>query len=363
MEPYTNWRWSDALVEPLASRLSQGSWVRVEEARKGGWLVRGKRGDEDVRWFSLDETGHFEPLTVFGDKRLAQLPELLSEWLVEGTAVELLAHRIGSRAVFRVVDPHGQTKIIKVYRKDRQLHDRWQHLADAGGEWRTPQVLSWDGERRVLTTELCPGKSLHDRWRASGASIADGDVLAQLLEWLQRQPVPAGFPVHAPDDEIRILRERLPVFERMLAAPPVHARETTERVLAALAREPRDVTHTSHRDLHDKQVLLAHEVRSLIDLDLCAGAPPALDCGNIVAHVRLRALQGLDVPWQEIASRVTTPHLSRYGTDSLPTWIAATLTRLALIYCRRTRAPHVIDELLASAGAALDRSREWRDLL
>ncbi|MGA1781458.1 MAG: phosphotransferase, partial [Planctomycetota bacterium] len=119
-----------------------------------------------------------------------------------------------------------------------------------------------------------------------------------------------------------------------------------------------------HRDFHDKQILIDGDRGTLIDMDLAAAGHPALDVGNILAHLRLRELKGAELRWQEVASPIAVHATRDRGIeDSLPIWTASTLLRLALIYARRFRRPGLIEALLDSTEAALDRSGEWEGLL
>lgn len=94
-----------------------------------------------------------------------------------------------------------------------------------------------------------------------------------------------------------------------------------------------------HRDLHDKQVLVdeAGEV-GVLDFDLLAAGDPALDLGNLLAHLDLRAAQGLVVDAAPLRAAV----LAGYGPSGavlsrLPAYERATRLRLAAVYAFRPR--------------------------
>ncbi|MFQ5653285.1 MAG: aminoglycoside phosphotransferase family protein [Planctomycetota bacterium] len=359
-------RWTDTLKEPLASAARGREWNRVEEAREGGWLLLAQEGEGDgVAWYRLRKhEREVLPISSFEDRRLPRLSEVVSRWFRLGLAVELLAWRVGSRAIFQLRGAGGPC-IAKLYRKDRQILDRWTHLpSDPRGPWRVPRILDWDPERILLSVEFCPGVSLNRRWLAGEGEAGDGERVASLLEWLAAHPPPAGFPEHRIKDEARVLEERLAVFERTLVDAQGKARELTGRVLAALAEVSSEAPLLCHRDFHDKQVLLDGEKGCLIDLDLAAAGPPALDVGNIIAHLRLRALKGARLPWREIAAGVVERAVPARGIEaSLSAWTASTLLRLGLIYARRRRTKDLIDNLLASTEEALERRGEWKGIL
>jgi len=357
--------WTDDLAEPLRSAVRAGRWRRIEEAREGGWLLLSDDAPADVDWHHAPAGGGEPvPLDPLADARLPELQGSVVEALRRGERLELLAWRVGSRAVLRVEGAAG-ARIVKVYHKDRSLRMRWRSLAgSADGRWRAPDVLGWDRERLRLEIELCPGVSLHRRWLAGEGRAEDGARVAELLRWLAAAPIPAGFPAHGVEDEVRILEERLPAFERTLAEPPAAAARLVEKVVAALRALPAATPLWCHRDFHDKQVLLERERGALIDLDLAAAGHPALDVGNLLAHVRLRALKGAPLPWHPLARAIAGEARRDRGLDgALGAWTASTLVRLALIYSRRLRRPGLIAALLASAEAALAEGGEWRGIV
>jgi Ser/Thr protein kinase RdoA (MazF antagonist) len=161
-----------------------------------------------------------------------------------------------------------------------------------------------------------------------------------------------------------VLAERLPTFQRTLAAPPAAAALLAERVTTALRALPTVPPVLCHRDFYDKQVLLDRERGTLIDLDLAATGHPALDVGNWLAHARLRALKGAPLPWSALARAIAAEARRDRGIDgALGAWTASPLLRLALIYSRRARRPGLIAALLDSAEAALAQGGEWQGIL
>ena len=357
--------WTDTLVEPIRSATAAGRWVRIEEARQGGWILLSDLGPGDVDWWHLPTEGSdLASLDPLGDDRLPELHRTVVEALRRGDRLELLAWRVGSRAILRL-DRDDETRMVKVYRKDRQVLPRWELLTRRPDpQWRVPRVFDWKPKRRRLEIEFCPGTSLNRRWLTGAGRPEDGDRVADLLRWLAETELPEDFPVHPIEEEIRVLEERVPVFLRTLRDPSPRAVPLAERVVAALRGLPEVAPVLCHRDFHDKQVLLDGDRGTLIDLDLAAAAHPALDVGNIIAHLRLRALKGAELPWAEIAAPIAARARSDRGLDeSLGVWTASTLMRLALIYARRFRRPGLIESLLDSTEAALEGDGEWQGIL
>jgi hypothetical protein len=358
-----SYRWTDTLREPLASLGRQGSWQRVEQSRDGEWLVL-PAGDGESNWFRAGSDG-LEPLDPLSDESLPQMAGAVRRWLRSGHGVRLLAWRVHRRAVFRVSSARGSS-IYKAYRKNRSLEQRWATLPrERGRRWRAPGVIDWNPEERLLRIEDCPGRSLNERWLAGDGRPGDAEAIAEVLEWLTGVPLPVGLPAHGFNEETALLNKRIEALHRTLLEPPRGLERVASRTLDRLASQPETSPVLCHRDLHDKQILLDPAGGgSLIDLDLLAAGPPALDVGNILAHLRLRALKGAHLPWCEIAYRVARYAVpARRIEESLPGWTAATLLRLALIYSRRHRLPGLLEDLLRSAEEALDGRGQWAGIL
>jgi len=356
--------WTDSLIDPLAEILAGGRWLRIEESRRGGWLLlSGEGGTDGIAWYHLpDLDSRPEAIDPLDDRRLPQLNQSVRNWLRSGFSCQLLAWRVGSRAVFRLETPSG-ISIAKIYRKDRDLSRRWAAL-EPNDRWRSPDITSWDPETRVLLTPFCDGASLNEIWLGGRGHIDDGEKVASVLAWLASTPLPEGFPRHRREDEIRILEERLAVFERTLQTPPKRARMLLGRVVEALQKSAASEEILVHRDFHDKQLIIDGDGGTLIDLDLAAAGPPALDPGNILAHLHLRSLKGARLPWHEIAVEISRRvRAGKVPVEDLRAWTSATLMRLSLIYARRRREPGLIEALLDSTGEALEGTGQWKKIL
>jgi hypothetical protein len=358
------YRWTNSLREPLASLGRAEPWQRVERSRDGDWLVLPNASPGDGGWFR-EKDGRLEPLNPLDDAELPRVGEVVRELLRSGCGVRLLAWRVHRRAVFRV-DSAQETSIYKFYRKDRSLMRRWAALpSEAGQRWRTPRVLDWNPEALLLRLEDCPGRSLNDRWLAGHGPPSDAEPINEVLAWLHERPLPKGLPTHGADEEMALLDKRIAAFHQTLREPPQEVDRIASRVLNRLAIPSGSRPVLCHRDLHDKQILLdPNGGGTLIDLDLVAAGPPALDVGNILGHLRLRALKGARIRWDEIARRIAGSAIaSRNIAESLPCWTASTLLRLALIYSRRRRSLGLLEDLLRSADEALDGRGQWAGIL
>jgi len=363
--------WARHLIPALRDRVSEPHWLRVERTRRGQWLGLRSEVSGGSSWHQFDlEAQTSTPVSPLEDRDLPGLPIAVSSCLAQGWEVSLLAHKVGRRALIQCRRPlphrHPETeaKLVKVYRRDRHVMRRWQSLNAAPQEHlRTPGILEWQALPPLLHLELCPGSSLHELWQQGLESGEQGQRVAEILGWLQSHSPPVEVPPHTIDDELRGLQQRLQDYQEIVADPGPQPARVLAMVREALQREANQASAFSHRDFHDKQVLIAGSTTTLIDLDLVTSAPPALDAGNVLAHMRLRGLQGLLQDWQAVAAPVVEWSHQQGLHQSLPRWTAATLLRLALIYCRRRSPADLLAQLFQSAADALHSSAEWQLLL
>jgi aminoglycoside phosphotransferase (APT) family kinase protein len=106
-----------------------------------------------------------------------------------------------------------------------------------------------------------------------------------------------------------------------------------------------------HGDLHDRNVLLGDHGGGIIDLDGVGVGDPAIDVGNLAAHVLLRALQRGDsiAVGRAEAAIVLAEH--PHGGPRARSWGAHTLFRLSVLYRFRMRWAHLAPGFLAEASA------------
>ena len=63
---------------------------------------------------------------------------------------------------------------------------------------------------------------------------------------------------------------------------------------------------------------------TLIDLDMLALGPPAVDVATIISHLHLRHLKGAVLPWREIAGDIVEASGERIGRHQLHRWVVGT---------------------------------------
>ena len=353
--------WTQHLIPELAKALeSTGPWLRVEESRKGGWYcLHGQSGENATKWYHLSEKGKLKEQHPLEDSRLPALSSVINHWITNGISVELLAWRLGSRAIFRL----GDNCFAKVFRKNRQVLERWQYLSKKSPDnsISIPEITHWDDKNLVLTVKEAQGKSLNELWKSGQWDSTHIDSIVDILSWLAKSEAENTLPTHSAKDEIKILQKRDEVFHRILAAPPTGVKRLVDTVIERLKSLNEIPPVVCHRDFHDKQVLISESTVTLLDLDLLAISDPALDAGNIIAHLRLRSLQGLPVPWLECASRISNM-LAQSGIpgERLKTWTASTFARLLLIYSRRQRPSDLLQKIEEDLEELLMGTGKWQ---
>lgn len=87
-----------------------------------------------------------------------------------------------------------------------------------------------------------------------------------------------------------------------------------------------------HRDLHDGQVLVDGDRAGLLDLDTLAVGDPALDLGNLLAHLDLPVAQNRCS--RAAGATVTEGVMAAYGADEVLTRRAAVHHLVALVWLR-----------------------------
>ncbi|MFV0533032.1 MAG: phosphotransferase family protein [Cumulibacter sp.] len=254
---------------------------------------------------------------------------------------QLLVHRYGKRAVVRragdvvkVIRPGRANEIAARARQGRQIAHR------AG--LRAPEVLRVDGG--IVSFSVLPGRSLHDL----GAHTSLTAWSALWSQWTKAWPAltrsdSSGLPVHTATHEAQTLRRWITLAAEFAALP--HAalaglRRAAERVMTDLVDGSAQPFVTSHRDLHDKQLLADGERLGILDFDTAALAEPALDLANLFTHAALRVDQGL---WPAQSGAVVRAAVDDVAGgigvegDRFGAYAEATRIRLACIYAFRPR--------------------------
>lgn len=228
------------------------------------------------------------------DRRLPGLHSRVGE-----SGARLVAHRPERRAVVRDCAPGRAVTYTKVVRPGR-LADvvRGARLDVAGVA--LAEVVDVDESRSAMTTLALPGRSLFALLGDPATTVPDaasaGRRVGAALATFHRGPLaahPGPLPRHDAADELRVARRwvGLAAGFGLLGALTDDVTRGLAAAAARLAGAP-SAGALVHRDLHDKQVLVAGDGVGLLDLDLAAVGEPALDVANLLVHVELRAHQG-----------------------------------------------------------------------
>lgn len=283
------------------------------------------------------------------DRRLPALPGL-----VDDEAATLVVHRPERRAVVRRRRATATT-YVKVWRLGRAP------AAAPELPVRTPAVLAADVEAGVVEHAELEGRSLHDL--LGDARLPDADVARAFaaagaaVATLHGAPAPPSTSAHDVEAEAGVVARWVghALDHRALpAGSRLRAGEELDRVRAMLAGPGRgpDAGPAAlvHRDLHDKQVLVAPAGDvGVLDLDTLAAGEAALDVANLLVHLELRALQG-GCP-RSRAEVAAAAFLDGYRPDPAVTarlgaFAAATRLRLACVYAFRPAWAGVVSALL-----------------
>lgn len=293
---------------------------------------------------------------------------------------EILGYRFGKRCtlLYRLGAPEGagipplELNVIgKTHHDDRgrsvfeSLRKLWD-WSTSGGVARTPVIsrpLCYLPHYRTYFQEVTKGFQLS---RIKVRELRQ-DLLPRIAELLAAFHA-SGVAVDAsysPHDELSLLEKvcaYLPVLR-----PDLGARARV--LLTSLERWGEEIRiheyqpHITHRDFYDKQIIVGTDGMYLIDLDTVAMSDQALDVGNFLAHISLRALQhgetgeemAHDAHLFTSAYSAHNPHVERVR---IVFYCAAALLRLACLYAYRPTWRRVVVRLLDECEALVGRIPE-----
>ncbi len=299
-----------------------------------------------MRFEGTDETGRVRAgtMTLGTDSQVnllehgkdRKLPDL-SAAMLDG---ELIVHRASKRAVVRRDDYY-----VKVVRPGDAA--ALAESAEAGrrralkAEMSAPEVLrtgsGW------LSTSTVPGVAMH-----STAKTATAQQWQTWWEqWATAWPHFVLADQHGLDrftaaHETNVLNAAV---DRALAwgalpDPDGRGRQRTAEVCRALSESTSPQYGVTHRDLHDKQLLVGPHGIGMLDFDTSCVAEPALDLANLAVHARWRAIQGVWSADQASIACQTVRRVARnlnVPEERCAAYAASTSLRLAALYAFRPR--------------------------
>ena len=236
----------------------------------------------------------------------------------DGVVLRVLKHVPGRRVATLVSTPDGLA-VLKVFSSPRARGNdrRLRALGPAVGDL-LPRARQVDPLGHVGLLSYLPGRPL-DGLSGPPFIAACGQAGAALARLhgcgvvLDRQWTAA--------DELAQLRS--------MATPTTDA--AISRAVRSLLPQPDVPLGPAHRDLHLAQVVVQPAGVAFIDLDEATMAPPGLDVGNLLGHLRQEAALGRR-PAREVADAATA-FLTSYGGAPPDTdcWQQLTLARLAAL--------------------------------
>lgn len=240
----------------------------------------------------------------------------------------------------------------EVFDAMRQLHDRL--TAEAPADISTPAPVAYVPEWNALLQRAAPGITLHSLCGSGQAEESAFELAGRALAAFHAEGIELA-RTHSADDELGVA-----YHSASLAAQRQHRYGKLLGWLEELqtAAESGSTVRLSvvHRDCYDRQFLIDGKRVAIIDLDDLALGEPELDAANFMAHIELRAIQGLIS-----AGGMRTSFLEGYRRAGrrrlddrrLRFYLATALIRLTSLYSMRPGETASSDELFSQAGDAV----------
>ena len=162
-------------------------------------------------------------------------------------------------------------------------------------------------------------------------------------------------------DELAVLDERVRRMGLVNGVVPHGWARLRQGLHRAAEQIPPAEPVTTHRDLHDGQLLLTSEGLALLDFDLMCRAEPELDAANFLAHLALRGLQRPDSTSEKdvhACGKKFLDGLDAYEREGfwerLRFYQATSFSRLALVYSLRPDWTFIVSGLVRLGHRCLD---------
>ncbi|MDR0960396.1 MAG: aminoglycoside phosphotransferase family protein [Propionibacteriaceae bacterium] len=288
--------------------ISAGQWFadgeqaqKVARDTEGSWMIVG-RHTRAVFGDAARGKGHAIVIQPDGvDRKLPALHALVAE----GNG-RLMAHRPERRGVVRIEEGDDVVfaKTVTASRF-RSLIDNTR--AAEALPLRTPRLVDVDWERSVASLSALPGLPLHSLLTIDEEdALAGCQALGEAIRLLHDAPVPDDAPRHGLEEEVAVSRkwvELAHLYGTMHECDLHHNNGDQcgycdEDLFSpgawGILTTPPSRLSLLHRDLHDKQAIVADDGSvGVLDFDLLAAGDPALDLANFGLHLKLRRIQGM----------------------------------------------------------------------
>ncbi len=207
---------------------------------------------------------------------------------------------------------------------------------EEAGILNAPKPLGVAPGHELVLWRKAPGSSLYEhivQGSAAGPVRAVGCLLAELHR--------SGIPWSRTHNRMREFGTTAWWGWTAAAAFPERA-DAIEHALETLramgGRSPEAALVATHRDFHDKQVLIDDGALSLLDLETACRAEPELDVANFLAHLDLRDLQGIGAGVAGLGDGFVDEYADLQGRPEplrLSFYRASALLRLSFVYALR----------------------------
>jgi hypothetical protein len=335
---------------------------RVAVERNGG--IHLEVHTSDGQRFFIYEADELRELFSESDRKI---PFLVNRSQADFAAEHtIISYRPGRRVVLGPGNDGPET-IIKAYKKRRSEQAAKNHAialaACEQGGFEVPGLLQYRADCDCLIMAKRSGEPPGVSLDATGT----WGLIGTCLRRFQQATITNDLQVFTYRDELAVLDERARRLLLCMPALPQHWQAGRERLEEAAKTLLPAVNGLAHRDLHDGQLIVANQTISLLDFDLACRADVALDAGNLLAHLRLRALQQRQADGDAVAA-CSKAFLIGFGRQHEPQfdqhllfYQATTFYRLALLYVLRPRWAHLSDTLLVEGNRCIDMLDGLRD--
>lgn len=276
------------------------------------------------------------------------------------TSRQLISHRPGKRAVVRLAQ-QDESFYYKFFGSEKSFLKAIKQASCIRQfgikQLRTASIIDYNHESRWIQYSSIKGASLFDllsmNWNDTNISRMIGATLRRLHE----SPLHQDMRIHEEKDEACVLINWVDNASFYFPSRGEKLKKQAQQVIQRLS-EVSSRGGVLHRDLHDKQILLAGNLYpGFIDFDTLAWGPPALDLANLLVHLELRVLQNkaTSLQVQSIGKAIIEGYDCANIERDLTTFLDVTRLRLACVYAFRPRwqaASKAITSQLGSCFAA-----------
>ena len=343
-------------LHSLPQHLRASSVERVDRDRDGRRVLTLCEGSS-LAWWRESDLG-WSPAVPGDDDALPFCARLPAELAAEGARV--LAWKPGRRLALLALRAEGPV-VIKAYRPSSFVRARDAHAtaerALAGGDLQFARLRGADDALCCLEFEFVAGSLLGIDESAQQQHFRLGSGLRRM----QDAALPLHLSKHDVSEELRVVASMGQRARDLGMPPPEEFDGAFGRCRDAAHRVPAAALVLCHRDLHDGQLLQSRAHIACLDFDLLCLADPALDAATFVAHLQLRALQGVTGANTIGALACARSFLEGLDRECEPgfnarmrLYQACTFLRLAAVHAMRPRWQQLAPQLSSLATRCLE---------